>query len=78
MSKRKLQDTSIDANRCGKGYYWVRYKSKEMSQKTKIMECRNGETWWDFGWDIQEREMEKYVILGEVAPPSQNTAIAPK
>lgn len=74
MSKKKLQDTSLDVNRCGAGYYWVRYKSKEMSQKPKIMECRNGGTWWDFGWDIPEREVEKFVILGEVAPYSEKWA----
>lgn len=68
MKKKRKIDTTIDHNRCPAGLYWVRYKDKSMPRKPKIMEKQNGNTWWNMGWDIEERDMGRFEILGEVEP----------
>jgi hypothetical protein len=68
MSARLVK--MLDWRRCPKGYYWVRHKDKN-PKKPWIVECRDGNSWWNMGWDVKidmNTFDEKYVILGEVAP----------
>jgi hypothetical protein len=58
----------LHADNCARGYYWVRHKNKTLGKKPWIMEKRDGNTWWFMGWDCHCKDMDQYVILGEVEP----------
>lgn len=63
--KKRPKLNLLDPNRCPRGYYWVRFRP---SGKPKIMELRDGGHWWHMAWDIPQRDMTCYEILGPVAP----------
>ena len=65
----------LDFNRCGAGYYWIRYKDRKQRRKPWIVECRQGGTWWEIGWDIpinKDKFADTYEILGYVEPWNGN------
>jgi hypothetical protein len=66
LMKKRSKLTPLDINRCPQGYYWVR--AREGKGTPKIMELRDGGRWWHMGWDIHQRDMTGYEVLGPVVP----------
>jgi len=71
MARGKI--IGMDPNKCVEGYYWVKLREGKPSKPKIMMRGLQGK-WWDVGWDIDERDMSKYIILEEVAKPTNKAS----